>query len=110
MNKKLMSLALGAAFCAGTFASSGMAFAQDASQAPAQEAPAPAAAPEHGGHRQMDPEKQLANMTKRLNLTADQQNQIRPILTDRQQQMATLRADTSLAGRPHQQDEVNPGR
>ena len=47
-------------------------------------------------HR-FDPSKQLKRLTKRLNLTPDQQNQLLPILTDRQQQMTALRGDTSLS-------------
>jgi protein CpxP len=50
----------------------------------------------HGGHG-MDPDKMLDHMTKRYNLTSDQQNQIRPILQDQQQQMQSLRADTSIS-------------
>jgi Spy/CpxP family protein refolding chaperone len=45
----------------------------------------------------MDPDKTLDRMTKRYNLTSDQQNQIRPILQDQQQQMQSLRADTSMS-------------
>ena len=36
-------------------------------------------------------------MTKKLKLTADQQNQILPILTSRQQQMESIRNDASLS-------------
>jgi protein CpxP len=50
----------------------------------------------HGGHG-MDPDKMLDHMTKRYNLTSDQQNQIRPILQDQQQQMQSLRGDTSIS-------------
>ena len=48
----------------------------------------------HSGHR-MDPDQQLAHLTKALNLTSDQQSQIKPILVDRQQQLTALRQDTS---------------
>jgi protein CpxP len=50
----------------------------------------------HGG-RGMDPDKMLDHMTKRYNLTSDQQNQVRPILQDQQQQMQSLRGDTSMS-------------
>jgi protein CpxP len=50
----------------------------------------------HGG-RGMDPDKTLDHMTKRYDLTSDQQNQIRPILQDQQQQMQSLRGDTSMS-------------
>ena len=50
-----------------------------------------------GGHRggMMDPDQRLAHMTKRYKLTADQQSQIKPILQDEQQQMQSMRSDTS---------------
>jgi Spy/CpxP family protein refolding chaperone len=48
----------------------------------------------HGGHH-MDPDQMLAHMTKRYNLTTDQQSQIKPILQDQQQQMQSLRSDTA---------------
>ena len=36
-------------------------------------------------------------MTKRYDLSADQQTQIKPILVDQQQQVAALRQDSSLS-------------
>lgn len=68
----------------------------------AQEAGAPpetAAPPAMGGHRgmMMDPDQQLARMTKRYNLSNDQQTQIKPILAAQQQQMEALRGDSSLS-------------
>jgi periplasmic protein CpxP/Spy len=93
MSKKILSLT------ASALLSIGAAMAMPVPQNEAQ--PAPSETPQqdsgHGRHRQMDPEKRLAFLTKKLNLTADQQNQIRPILADEQQQMQALRADTSLA-------------
>ena len=53
----------------------------------------------HGHHMMApDPDKQIARMTTKLNLTADQQAQIKPILQDRQTQMMALHSDTTLAG------------
>ncbi|MBV9759910.1 MAG: hypothetical protein JO340_05055 [Acidobacteriaceae bacterium] len=49
------------------------------------------------GHREADPNKQVEHLTKKLKLTADQQNQILPILTGRQQQMEGIRNDSSLS-------------
>jgi periplasmic protein CpxP/Spy len=46
-----------------------------------------------------DPNQQLQRLTKRLNLTADQQNQLLPILTERQQQMESVRNDSSLSSK-----------
>ena len=54
----------------------------------------PAVAP--ANHR-ADPNQQLRRLTKRLNLSSEQQNQLLPILTDRQQQMAALLNDGSLS-------------
>lgn len=45
----------------------------------------------------MDPDAQLKHMTKQLDLSADQQAQIKPILADRQQQMQALWQDQSLS-------------
>jgi Spy/CpxP family protein refolding chaperone len=50
-----------------------------------------------GSHHQMDPDRQVKMLTKKLDLTADQQTQIRSILTDRQQQFESIRNDSSLA-------------
>ena len=43
------------------------------------------------------PDEQVARMTKRYNLSADQQAQIKPILANQQQQMQALRQDSSLS-------------
>jgi periplasmic protein CpxP/Spy len=67
------------------------------SAALAQDNPAP---PQNGNmheHRGMDPDMQLKHMTKRLDLSADQQSQIKPILESRQQQMQQLWQDQSLS-------------
>ncbi|MGA7524929.1 MAG: hypothetical protein WBW84_20940 [Acidobacteriaceae bacterium] len=50
----------------------------------------------HRGNR-MNPDRQLAHLTKTLDLTADQQAQIKPILLARQQQMQALWQDQSLS-------------
>jgi protein CpxP len=64
---------------------------------PETSAPPPEQGP-GGGHRgMMDPAQQLAGMTKRYNLSAGQQNQVKPILADQQQQMQLLRSDPSLS-------------
>lgn len=54
-------------------------------------------------HHQRGPKRQLKRMTKTLNLTSDQQQQILPILQDRNTQMKTMRDDTSLS--PQQRRE-----
>lgn len=48
-------------------------------------------------HHPPSAERQLRHMTKALNLTADQQQQILPILQDRNQQMKALHDNTSLS-------------
>lgn len=84
MRKSLCSLVLtGALAVAGS-----AAYAQ--SDASGQQPPANAM-----GHRGMNPDEQLARMSKALNLTPDQETQIKPILTSRQQQMEALRSDQS---------------
>jgi Spy/CpxP family protein refolding chaperone len=66
--------------------------------APQDQAPAtPAPLAQSQGPRQFNPDRQVRAMAKRLNLTADQQQQILPILTDRNQQMQSIRNDNSLS-------------
>jgi Spy/CpxP family protein refolding chaperone len=82
----------------GALLSATIVFAQapDSSQAPA--ANAAQAAPSQPGqqHRNFDPSQFAAHLGKKLSLSSDQVAQITPILTARQQQMQTLRADASL--------------
>lgn len=78
----------------------GIASAQDQAPPPpdqnAPQAEGGAMGGHHGGHR-MDADQRLAHMTKRYKLTADQQSQIKPILQDEQQQMESMRSDTSTS-------------
>jgi periplasmic protein CpxP/Spy len=76
---------LGALISAGTLMAQ-----QDANQAPAPATPA--TAQQHAPN----PNRQAKHLAKELGLTRDQVAQIKPILTDRFQQMQNLRADTSL--------------
>lgn len=56
------------------------------------------------GHRQpMSADQRLQMMTKQLNLTSDQQQQIKPILENEQQQFQALHQDSSLS----QQDRMS---
>lgn len=92
---KLMVLIQSGALAAGLVFGA-QAFAQEPGAAPETSAPPPVQGP--GGRRgMMDPEQQLAGMTKRYNLSADQQTQIKPILLSQQQQMQALRGDSSLS-------------
>ncbi|HTU51246.1 MAG TPA: hypothetical protein VMF56_11660 [Acidobacteriaceae bacterium] len=56
-------------------------------------------------HRQPpSPEHQLRHLTKMLNLTSDQQQQMLPILQDQQKQMESIRNNTALSPQErHQQ-------
>ena len=45
----------------------------------------------------MDPDRQLERLTRELNLTTDQQTQIKPLLVERQQKMQALFQDQSGA-------------
>jgi len=45
----------------------------------------------------MDPDRQLERLTRELNLTTDQQTQIKPLLVERQQKMQALFQDQSAA-------------
>lgn len=88
MKIPLNALALGGMLALGTF---GVAQAQDNPQ------------PQSGqgqwghGHRGMNPDRQLERLTRELNLTSDQQSQIKPLLVDRDQRMQALFQNQSLA-------------
>jgi periplasmic protein CpxP/Spy len=61
-----------------------------------QQAPQAGAPMEHGrGH--WDPQQRTDMLTKRLNLTSDQQAKVLDILKSQQSQMESLRSDTSLS-------------
>ncbi|HEX3894415.1 MAG TPA: hypothetical protein VHW46_17695 [Terracidiphilus sp.] len=85
MRNKFFTLALGTALALGA---GGPAFAQD-NAAPQDQ---PQGQPGRGPMR-MDPNRQLEHMTRTLGLNADQQNQIRPLLVERQQKMEALFQD-----------------
>lgn len=86
----------------GALLSATIVFAQapvsnpDSSQAPAANAAQATPAQPGQQHRNFDPSQFAAHLGKRLSLSSDQVEQITPILTSRQQQMQTLRADASL--------------
>jgi hypothetical protein len=69
-------------------------FAQEEPRFP----PDTSAPPPVGGHHGMlTPNEQLEGMTKRYNLSADQQTQLKPVLVSQQAQMQELRGDSSLS-------------
>jgi len=54
---------------------------------------------EHMGRGlRMSPDEELQRLERRLKLTDNQKNQIKPILEDRQQKMQSLSSDTTVAG------------
>src|SRR5271168_1837331 len=91
MKNQICRLAISGLLATGLTLCSAAAFAQ-------QDTPAPDASAQQGGHRQPPtPDEQVARMTKRYNLSADQQAQIKPIIADQQQKMMALREDSSLS-------------
>ena len=87
----LRTLSLSTALCLG-LGSGAAVFAQDASSnPPMQDQGAPMR------HGPMSPDKELQHMTKALNLSSDQQSQIKPILQDRHDQMMQIHQDTSMS-------------
>ena len=88
--KKPFSFRLQSAVLAVCLAGGAHVFAQEPGGAPETAAPPP-----HRG--MMDPAQQLEGMTKRYNLSADQQTQLKPILASQHQQMQALRGDSSLS-------------
>ncbi len=57
----------------------------------------------YGQHQPMSADQHLQMLTQQLDLTSDQQAQIKPILENESQQMESLRSDTSLS----QQDRMS---
>ena len=94
MKNQLCRIALSGLLATGLTLGTAAAFAQqDSPDASAQQQ-----GPGGGrfGRNQVSPDERLAQMTKRYNLSADQQTQIKPILADQQQQITALRQDSSI--------------
>jgi periplasmic protein CpxP/Spy len=87
MKKQIFSAALSTFFGLGILAAA--PHAQDQSSTEQHR--------ESAHRREADPQRQVNMLTKRLNLTGEQKNQILPILTDRKQQMKSIHEDTSLS-------------
>ena len=96
MKNQLCRIALSGLLATGLTLGAAAAFAQD-NPAPDASAQQPGNGPAGMGHQHMTPDEQVAHMTKRYNLSADQQTQIKPILANQQQQMMALRQDSSLS-------------
>jgi periplasmic protein CpxP/Spy len=87
MRKSMFVLALGAMLALGA-----------TSVTRAQDNPQPQSGQGQWGHgRGMNPDRQLVRLTRELNLTDDQQSQIKPLLVDRAQRMQALFQDQSLS-------------
>jgi Spy/CpxP family protein refolding chaperone len=97
MKNQLCRIALSGLLATGLTLGTAAAFAQQDSPAPDASAQQPGNGGGRMGHRQMSPDDRLAQMTKRYDLSADQQAQIKPILADQQQQMMALRQDSSMS-------------
>ncbi len=93
MQTKFATLALSGLLALGV---TGAAFAQDNPPPPPNQDQAGPPQGGRGGMR-MDPDHQLARLTSALNLTTDQQSQIKPLLVDRQQKMQALFQNQSLS-------------
>jgi hypothetical protein len=93
MKSKIFALALGGIIAVSANAA---LYAQDNSAQPTTPQTSQSSGQHHRGQR-MDPDRQLEHLTKTLDLTADQQTQIKPILLDRQQKMQALWQDQSLS-------------
>src|ERR1700691_5883883 len=97
MKNQLCRLAISGLLATGLTLGSAAAFAQQDNPAPDASAQQPGNGAGHMGRQPMTPDEQVARMTKRYNLSADQQTQIKPILANQQQQMMALRQDSSLS-------------
>ncbi len=95
--KNLSRLALSGLLATGLTLGSAAAFAQQNNPAPDASTQQPGNSRGQWGHQHMNADEQVARMTKRYSLTSDQQAQIKPILANQQQQVQTLRQDTTLS-------------
>lgn len=93
MQTKFATLALSGLLALGV---TGAAFAQDNPPPPPPDQ-GQAAPPQGSRGMRMDPNRQLERLTQELNLTTDQQSQIKPLLVDRQQKMQALMQNESLS-------------
>lgn len=94
MKNQLCRIALSGLLATGLALGSAAAFAQQDSPAPDASAQQPGG---RMGRQPQTPDEQVARMTKRYNLSADQQAQIKPIVADTQQKMMALHQDSSLS-------------
>jgi hypothetical protein len=96
MKNQLSRIVLSGLLATGLTLCSAAVFAQD-NAAPAADAQQAQNGPGRMGRQAMNPDEQVARMTKRYNLSSDQQTSIKPILANQQQQMQALRGDSTLS-------------
>ena len=97
MKKLLSSLIQSGALATGLVCCGAHVLAQEPGFPPETSAPPPQPGPA-GNHRgMMDPAQQLTEMTRRYDLSTDQQDQLKLILMDQQRRMRLLRLDSSLS-------------
>jgi periplasmic protein CpxP/Spy len=96
MSKRFIKFASGSVLIAGLTLCGTFANGQSSAQSDAQQS-GPAEGSHRGRRQRISPDQQLDHLTKALNLTDDQKNQIRPILEERQQKMQSLHSDASLS-------------
>ena len=94
MHRRLRTVALSSALCLG-LATASTLLAQDNPPPPDQQSSGQQQGWHH--HGPMSPDQELAHMTKALNLSSDQQAQLKPILQNRSDQMQQIHQDSSLA-------------
>ena len=87
---------LTAAFAGVLISGASLAVAQDSTQS-GSAAPQSQEQESGGGrhHHEMDPAKRTQHLTKKLNLTADQQSKVQALLQDEKTQMQSMMQDTS---------------
>lgn len=89
MHTSLRKLTYSGLLVAALTAGASLVYAQEA----AQPTEPPAAHHKHAPN----PDREAKHLTKVLNLSSDQENQIKPILADQKQQIKALRDDSALA-------------
>ena len=95
MNQRFYRLVLSGMLATGLTLCAAAAFAQDSSARRQRFRTGTGGG--MGRRAPMSPDQQLAQMTTRYNLSADQQAKIKPILEDQAAQMTTMRSDTSMS-------------
>jgi len=81
----------------GAVLSTGLVLAQAPDQSQPSSAAQAAGADNARPHHAPNPDRMAKHLGKKLGLSSDQVNQIKPVLEDRAQKMQALRADTTLS-------------